>query len=86
MWKFILCQLRINNWCQPDESVEQKLFEKTQIILFQAVTLKHVQMASVLIRQDEKVMNEQQYPLFMVERHHELIKLWNKRFKRWKRG
>lgn len=86
MWKYILSQLQDYRTHSSDESEEQKLFEKTQLVVYQARTLKQLQLARILIRKYETVMNIHQYPMYMVERHHELTNMWNTRFKLWKRG
>lgn len=86
MWKYIIRQLQGNYNHQSDDSEEQKLFEKTQIVIYQSGTLKQLQLALTLIRKYETLMEVHQYPLYMVERHHELTKMWGIRFKLWKRG
>lgn len=86
MWKTLLCKLHLYSWCESSSTEEQRLFDKIQIILYRTDTLKQLQLASGLIRQYEQLMVQEQYPLYMVERRQELIKLWGTRFKLWKRG
>lgn len=86
MWKTILYRLFLREQYEQDDSDEHRLFEKTQILLYKATTLKQLQVATKLIRNYEELMRSRDCPLFMVEKHHELTKLWDIKFKIWKRG
>ena len=86
MWNIILCQLGVSMYCTTDDEEATRLFEKTRIILHRATTLSQLHAAKKLIRQYEVLMQKNNCPLTMVQQLDKLLKLWNLRYKIWKRG
>lgn len=86
MWKIILCRLGLQEQCEPEYPDALRLFEKTKLVLYRTNSLAHLNAAKKLIREYEALMQKHNYPLPLVTQHHELLKLWDIRFKRWKRG
>ena len=86
MWKIILCRIGAVMYCNDDNDEALRLFEKTRIILYKATTLSHLYAAKRLIHKYEVLMQTNNCPMTMVQQHSELLKLWDIRYKIWKRG
>lgn len=86
MWKIILCRLGNMAYCDNENEEMQRLFEKTRIVLYRSSTLSHLYAAKKLIKNYEDLMHKQKNTLVAVENYNELVKLWNIRYKIWKRG
>lgn len=86
MWKRVLCRLGLHKYCQSEIDSVVRLFEKTTMILYQARTLKQLQLTKQLIAQCEVALKEHPYPLELLAEYNKLVKLWHIQFKIWKRG
>lgn len=86
MWKIILRQLGVLEMSEPQYDEAVRLFEKTRIVLNRSTTLRHLQITKKLLRECENMLRIHQSPLVLVEQYHELLRLWELRFKIWKRG
>lgn len=86
MWKIILRRLgvlQVNSLYDEDII---RLLEKTRIVLNRSTTLTHLRVSKKLLRECETMLQLHQYPLEFVEQYDELLRLWELRFKIWKRG
>ena len=71
------------NHCVDDEDMV-RIEEKILILLSRPTTLEHLRTSKRLIEQYEKLMYIN-HPLTNIERHNSLVKLWERKFKLWKR-
>jgi len=83
MWRIFLCRMGIHKYCLDDEDMV-RLEEKIRILLYRPTTLYHLRTSKRLIEQYEKMMYIN-HPLTNIERYNSLVKLWQHKFKLWKR-
>lgn len=86
MWKIILRQLGVLQMNTTHDEEIIRLLEKTRIVLNRSTTLTHLQVSKKLLRECEQMIQLHQHPLEFVEQYNELLRLWELRFKLWKRG
>ncbi len=83
MWHIFLCKFGMSNYCVDDEDMV-RIEEKIRILLSRPTTLEHLRASKRLIEQYEKLMYIN-HPLTNIERYNSLVKLWQRKFKLWKR-
>jgi hypothetical protein len=84
MWYVFLCKLGVSRFCVDDDEMV-RLEEKIRILLYRPTTLEHLRVSKQLIEQYEKIMYVN-HPLTNIDRYTSLVKLWQRKFKLWKRG
>lgn len=86
MWKTLLCTIGVEQYCATDTEESVRMVEKIKIVLYRANTLEQLQLAKKLLKDYEEMIHKYQYPLTMVAEYDKLVKLWEHKFKLWKRG
>jgi hypothetical protein len=84
MWWIFLCKLGIYDYCVDDDNMV-RIEEKIRILLSRPTTLEHLRASKRLIEQYEVLMYTN-HLLTNIERYNSLVKLWEHKFKLWKRG
>jgi hypothetical protein len=84
MWYVFLCKFGVSRYCVDDGDL-LRLEEKIRILLSRPTTLEHLRVSKRLIEQYEKMMYIN-HPLTNIEQYTSLVKLWQRKFKLWKRG
>ncbi len=86
MLKSLLCRIGFFQFCEIEDESADRLVEKIKIVLYKANTVEHFYVSKRLIKQYEVLTHNKQYPLTMVSQCVILNKLWERKFKLWKRG
>jgi hypothetical protein len=86
MWKTLLCTIGVQKYCVIEHDEHVRMIEKIKIVLYRANTLEQLQLAKKLLKKYEKILQNAEYPLTMVAEYSKLLKLWEHKFKLWKRG
>lgn len=80
----LLCRIGFEQYCVTDDDL-LLLEEKIRILLHRPTTLEHLRVSKRLIGKYEKIMYSST-PLVRLECYNSLVKLWEYKFKLWKRG